>query len=158
MTRAVQHVGVPGYQFQAGVMWDGALLFGAGDGLSAASLADIMVRAGAVRAMEMDINHVWVTFETFTPAPATPYGAHGTNILNGMWPHADMLEWFGVMFMVRRIEVDYERGARLDESTPGAGLGLSIVSELARAYGGALHLSRGDMGGLKASLVLPSAD
>ncbi|MBI2301033.1 MAG: hypothetical protein HYU66_19145 [Armatimonadetes bacterium] len=28
MVRAVQHVGVPGYQFQAGVMWDGALLFG----------------------------------------------------------------------------------------------------------------------------------
>ena len=28
MTRAVQHVGVPGYEFQTGVMWDGALLFG----------------------------------------------------------------------------------------------------------------------------------
>jgi hypothetical protein len=28
MTRAVQHAGVPGYQFQVGVMWDGSLLFG----------------------------------------------------------------------------------------------------------------------------------
>jgi len=28
MTRAVQHVGVPGYQFQAGVLWDGSLVFG----------------------------------------------------------------------------------------------------------------------------------
>ena len=28
MTKAVQHVGVPGYEFQAGVMWDGALVFG----------------------------------------------------------------------------------------------------------------------------------
>jgi hypothetical protein len=28
MVRPVQHVGVPGYQFQAGVMWDGALVFG----------------------------------------------------------------------------------------------------------------------------------
>jgi hypothetical protein len=28
MTRAVQHVGVPGYEFQTGVMWDGALVFG----------------------------------------------------------------------------------------------------------------------------------
>ena len=28
MTRAVQHVGVPGYQFQTGVTWDGALVFG----------------------------------------------------------------------------------------------------------------------------------
>jgi Phosphodiester glycosidase len=72
-----------------GVTQDGALLFGCGDGLSAASLADIMVRAGAVRAMEMDINHVWVTFESFTPAPQTSYGAHGTNILNGMWVHQE---------------------------------------------------------------------
>lgn len=55
-------------------------------------------------------------------------------------------------------ELVLKRGARLDESAPGAGLGLSIVSELARAYGGALHLSRGDLGGLKAALVLPSAD
>jgi signal transduction histidine kinase len=55
-------------------------------------------------------------------------------------------------------EVVLKRGARLDETAPGAGLGLSIVSELARAYGGALHLSRGEFGGLKASLVLPSAD
>lgn len=28
MTRAVQHVGVPGYQWQAGVLWDGSLVFG----------------------------------------------------------------------------------------------------------------------------------
>jgi hypothetical protein len=28
MTRAVQHVGVPGCQWQTGVMWDGALVFG----------------------------------------------------------------------------------------------------------------------------------
>jgi hypothetical protein len=28
MLRPVQHVGVPGYQFQAGVMWDGSLVFG----------------------------------------------------------------------------------------------------------------------------------
>jgi signal transduction histidine kinase len=55
-------------------------------------------------------------------------------------------------------ELVLKRGTRLDESAPGAGLGLSIVSELARAYGGALHLGRGDLGGLKASLVLPSAD
>ena|ERR1700733_2924324 len=30
-------------------------------------------------------------------------------------PHADLVERFGLMFMVRRLEVDYERGARLDE-------------------------------------------
>ena len=31
-------------------------------------------------------------------------------------PHADLVARFGVMFMVRRLEVDYERGARLDEA------------------------------------------
>jgi acyl-CoA thioester hydrolase len=31
-------------------------------------------------------------------------------------PHADLVQQFGLMFMVRRIEVDYERGARLDEA------------------------------------------
>jgi hypothetical protein len=28
MTRAIQHVGVPGYDWQAGVLWDGSLIFG----------------------------------------------------------------------------------------------------------------------------------
>jgi Phosphodiester glycosidase len=70
-----------------GVTRDGALLFGCGDGLSAISLADIMVRAGAVRAMEMDINHVWVTFESFRPDAKNPDGAVAKNILDGMWVH-----------------------------------------------------------------------
>src|ERR1019366_7301456 len=28
MTRAVQHVGVPGYEWQAGILWDGSIVFG----------------------------------------------------------------------------------------------------------------------------------
>ena len=51
-----------------------------------------------------------------------------------------------------------KRGARLDESEPGSGLGLSIVDELARAYGGALRLSDSAMGGLKVTLELPRAE
>src|ERR1700739_2080222 len=31
-------------------------------------------------------------------------------------PHAEMLARFGVMFMVRRLEVDYERAARVDDA------------------------------------------
>jgi signal transduction histidine kinase len=50
------------------------------------------------------------------------------------------------------------RGSRLDENAPGSGLGLSIVDELARAYGGALDLADSQMGGLKVSLRLPRAD
>lgn len=70
-----------------GVTKDGALLFGCGDGLSAVSLADIMQRAGAEEAMQMDINHVWVTFESFKPDPTNPDGAVGKNVLQGMWVH-----------------------------------------------------------------------
>ena len=48
------------------------------------------------------------------------------------------------------------RGARLDESKPGSGLGLSIVDDLAGLYGGRLALDEGPWGGLKASLWLPA--
>ncbi len=57
----------------------------------------------------------------------------------------------------RRAEV-VARGARLDESAPGSGLGLSIVDELARAYGGSLTLSKSAQGGLKIVVVLPRAE
>jgi signal transduction histidine kinase len=50
-----------------------------------------------------------------------------------------------------------KRGARLDETAPGSGLGLSIVDELARAYGGSVDLGASDMGGLKVCVTLPRA-
>jgi len=50
------------------------------------------------------------------------------------------------------------RGTRLDETAPGSGLGLSIMDELARAYGGALRLGESRMGGLKVELDLPLAE
>jgi signal transduction histidine kinase len=48
-----------------------------------------------------------------------------------------------------------ERGRRLDETKPGSGLGLSIVVDLAAAYGGALELDDSPSGGLRARLRLP---
>ncbi len=54
-----------------------------------------------------------------------------------------------------RLQEVLRRGARLDESAPGSGLGLSIVDELARAYGGAIVLSASTHGGLKAAIELP---
>ncbi|MCK4939847.1 MAG: hypothetical protein KAR80_06080, partial [Rhodospirillaceae bacterium] len=47
------------------------------------------------------------------------------------------------------------RGKRLDEATPGSGLGLSIVTDLAELYQGSLELGRSEMGGMKATLRLP---
>ena len=49
-----------------------------------------------------------------------------------------------------------KRGQRLDETKPGSGLGLSIVVELARLYGGSLTLGEAPAGGLRAELVLPA--
>ncbi|MET0969137.1 MAG: ATP-binding protein [Tardiphaga sp.] len=47
------------------------------------------------------------------------------------------------------------RGQRLDETKPGSGLGLSIVTDLAALYGGSLTLGQAPIGGLRAELVLP---
>ena len=49
-----------------------------------------------------------------------------------------------------------ERGVRLDETLPGSGLGLSIVDDLARAYGGTMTLFSSDLNGLGVVLVLPA--
>lgn len=51
-----------------------------------------------------------------------------------------------------------KRGQRMDEHTPGSGLGLSIVDELARAYGGSVTLSASPLGGLRVTLVLPRSE
>jgi len=72
-----------------GVTGDGALVYVGGPGLNITDLANLLVRAGAVRAMELDINTDWVNFATFDPAtpngPASP--ANGTDLL----PLADMV-------------------------------------------------------------------
>ena len=49
------------------------------------------------------------------------------------------------------------RGVRIDEKTPGSGLGLDIVKELVDIYGGMLTLKRSKLGGLLVELRLPTA-
>ncbi|WP_245443951.1 ATP-binding protein [Microvirga sp. KLBC 81] len=48
-----------------------------------------------------------------------------------------------------------KRGRRLDETKPGSGLGLSIVTDLATLYRGSLKLEAAPLGGLRAVLELP---
>lgn len=50
-----------------------------------------------------------------------------------------------------------KRGRRLDETKPGSGLGLSIVSETAAMYGGSVALEDAALGGLRVRLTLPAA-
>lgn len=71
----------------AGITADGALVWVGGDGLSVTTLAETLVRAGAIRGMQMDINHEWVQFNTYT---ADAHGAvHGTRILPAMQHSGD---------------------------------------------------------------------
>jgi hypothetical protein len=64
-----------------GITADGALVFVGGSGLSIVDLANVLARAGAVRAMEMDINTSWVNFTSFAPPPGAPASyTNGTNL------------------------------------------------------------------------------
>lgn len=50
-----------------------------------------------------------------------------------------------------------KRGTRLDEDTPGSGLGLSIVTDTVGLYEGQVSLDRSDLGGLLVQVELPGA-
>jgi hypothetical protein len=76
----------------------GNLIYGVADYQTVGSLAKLMIRAGAVRAMEMDINAYWPSFITYRGGGA----AGAANILPGMSRSAqryltpDDRDFFGV--------------------------------------------------------------
>ncbi len=82
-------VGNQVYVWRTGVGVDahGNLVYVAGPGLNVQTLAEILRRAGAVRAMELDINTWWATFTLFTP------DGHGgvtpANLLSSMVRRSD---------------------------------------------------------------------
>jgi len=49
-----------------------------------------------------------------------------------------------------------QRGMRLDESTPGHGIGLAVVKDIARSYGGQLSISRSTLGGAEIVVTIPA--
>jgi hypothetical protein len=69
-----------------GITANGALIYVGGPGLNITTLADLLVRAGAVRGMELDINTDWVSYATFSPgrSRAAATAANGTNLLSTM--------------------------------------------------------------------------
>jgi len=74
-----------GWRSGLGTTANGALVYVAGPALNIVQLADLLVRAGAVRAMELDINRTWDTFTFYAPAsgaPATPI--NGADLLPQM--------------------------------------------------------------------------
>jgi hypothetical protein len=69
-----------------GVTADGALVYVGGPGLNITDLADLLARAGAVRAMELDINTDWVNFAAYDPPTLDGAAApgNGTGLLPNM--------------------------------------------------------------------------
>ena len=68
-----------------GVDANGGLIFVGGNGLNAKTLGDVLVRAGAIRAMELDINSQWVSYYTYDQLyPTSPNGVVGHKLLPDM--------------------------------------------------------------------------
>jgi hypothetical protein len=68
-----------------GVDANGGLIYVGGGGLNAKTLGDVLVHAGAVRAMELDINSQWVTYYLYDQVyPTNPTGVKGRKLLPDM--------------------------------------------------------------------------
>jgi Phosphodiester glycosidase len=68
-----------------GVDAQGGLIFVGGNGLNAKTLGDVLARAGAVRAMELDINSQWVSYYTYDQVfPYDPNAVRGVKLLPDM--------------------------------------------------------------------------
>ena len=63
-----------------GVTAEGALVYVVGPGLTPIQVADLLVRAGAVRGMELDINPSWPVFASFKPATADGLAASSNGV------------------------------------------------------------------------------
>ena len=59
-----------------GITEKGDLVYVVGDALSARSLALLLLRAGAVRAMQLDINKAWISYMWFTPTSTGKLAPH----------------------------------------------------------------------------------
>ena len=57
-----------------GVAANGDVVFAAGNSLSAPTLAQLLLEGGAVRAMELDINPAWTSFNLYGSAAGSPGG------------------------------------------------------------------------------------
>ena len=79
---------VPGIKHQwrsgLGITADGALVYVTGPALDPLQLAQLLVRAGAVRGMQLDINPDWPVFVTYDPpAGGRAAAANGRKLLAG---------------------------------------------------------------------------
>ena len=79
---------VPGIEHQwrsgIGVTANGALVYAVGPALDPLQLAELLVRAGVIRGMQLDINPSWPVFASYDPATARGLAApsNGSKLLS----------------------------------------------------------------------------
>lgn len=67
-----------------GITANGALVYVTGPALDPLQLAQLLVHAGAIRAMQLDINPDWTVFVAYNPSPGSLAGpSNGTKLLSG---------------------------------------------------------------------------
>jgi len=54
-------------------------------------------------------------------------------------------------------DIAHHKFHRLDEPAPGHGIGLAIVKDIARSYGGDLTIQVSDLGGVEIKVTIPPA-
>ena len=94
-----------------GITADGALVYVGGPGLSISDLANTLVRAGAVRALQLDINTDWVQYSTYKGTIGTSLnGSNGTNLLPSMIgnPGRFFANWWTRDFFVMSLRPKYQ--------------------------------------------------
>lgn len=165
-SRAAAAVGVPGLRTPLRPVLEGLLRLmdkvHAGRGLKVAILAcaeGLAFRGEAQDLQEMLGNLIdnackWAASRVEVHAEACADGAPGA-LNTGQLRICIDDDGPGLPLEVR--EAVFARGVRADERMPGAGLGLSIVRELAQLYGGEVRLEVSPWGGLRAVLELPLA-
>jgi len=94
---------------------NGALVYVGGPGLNITDLANLLVRAGAVRAMELDINVDWVNYSYYSPSTSNGLAAlaNGTELINSMTgtPARYFESWWARDFITMSARVSSAKGS-----------------------------------------------
>ena len=93
---------------------DGALVYVGGPGLSISDLANTLVRAGAVRGLQLDINTDWVQYTTYSgPIGTSVNGAQGNNLIPTMIGNSGRFfaNWWTRDFFVMSLKPKYQNAS-----------------------------------------------
>ena len=64
---------------------------------------------------------------------------------------------FAIVRFRPEADIAHHKFHRFDESAPGHGIGLAVVKDIARSYGGDLKIQVSDLGGAEIKVTIPPA-